>query len=131
MQIGTKWMRHALRKILVLLLAVGLTVSVPALSHAQIVTLSGTASHESHDLQRYADLSVEPGDEACPHSAPAHDQDGGLCKKCCSACLGASLIPYAPEATSVAAVPGELVAPRENTLVARAIPTEPGIPKPL
>src|SRR5215831_15276097 len=121
-------MRHALRKILVLLLAVGLTVSVPALSHAQVVTFGSAASHESHDVQHYADLSIEPGDEACPHSALAHDQDGGLCKKCCAACLGASLIPYAPETTSVAAVPGELVAPRENTLVARAIPTEPGIP---
>src|SRR5262245_47142384 len=124
-------MRQALRKILVLLLAVGLTVSVPALSHAQMVTLIGTATHESHDLQRYADLSIEPGDVACPHSAPTHNQDGGLCKKCCAACLGASLIPHAPTATSVAAVLGEMLAKRDITLLARAIPTEPGIPKPL
>jgi hypothetical protein len=124
-------MRRKLRKIVVFLLAVGLTVSAPALSHAQVGAFSGAAPHESHDVQHYADLSIEPGDEACPHSAPAHDQDGGLCKKCCAACLGAILIPYAPEATSVADMPGELMTPRENTLVARAIPAEPGIPKPL
>ena len=124
-------MRKALKKILVLLLSVGLTVSVPALSHAQMVPLSGSASHESHDLQRYADLSIEPGDEACPHSPPTHDEDGGLCKRCCAACLGASLLPCVPMAASVAAVPGELVSWRDKTLAARVIPTEPGIPKPL
>ena|SRR5262245_31854747 len=124
-------MPNALRKILVLLLAVGLTISVPALSHAQVVTFSSAASHESHDVQHYADLSIEPGDEACPHSAPAHDQDGGLCKKCCAACLGASLIPDQPVATNVSALPDELVVRRDDTLVARTIPTEPGIPKPL
>ncbi|MGC1690389.1 MAG: hypothetical protein WA756_10710, partial [Pseudolabrys sp.] len=77
-------MRPALRKILVLALSVGLAVSAPALSHARTGLSSVAASHESHDLQSYADLAIEPGDDGCPHSGsgPTHDQDEGLCKKC-------------------------------------------------
>ena len=95
MRFGTERMRQALRKILVLALSVGLAVSAPALSHARTGLSSVAASHESHDLQSYADLAIEPGDDGCPHSAsgPTHDQDEGLCKKCCAACLGASLLP--------------------------------------
>ena len=124
-------MRQALRKILVLALSVGLAVSAPALSHAR--TGSVAASHESHDLQSYADLAIEPGDDGCPHSAsgPTHDQDEGLCKKCCAACLGASLIPSSPVAVRILSDPGKLAARFDHKLVARDVPTEPGIPKPL
>jgi hypothetical protein len=125
-------MRHALRKILVFALSVGLTASAPALSHAQPGHFSVAASHESHGVQHYADLAIEPGDDGCPHDAsgPVHDQDDGLCKKCCAACLGASLIPTPPVAVRILSEPGKLVVLRGDKLVARDIPTEPGIPKP-
>ena len=97
MRFGTERMRQALRKILVLALSVGLAVSAPALSHAQPGHSGAAASHD-HDVQHYADLAIEPGDEGCPHSAsgPTHDHDDGLCKKCCAICIGANLTGYAP-----------------------------------
>ena len=133
MRFGTERMRHVLRKILVIALSVGLTASAPALAHAQPGHLGAAASHENHDVQHYADLAIEPGDDGCPHSAsgPTHDQDEGLCKKCCAACLGASLIPSPPLAVRILAGPNKFVVLRSDKLVARDIPTEPGIPKPL
>lgn len=131
MRFGTERMRHVLRKILVFALSVGLTASAPALSHAQPGHSGAAASHENHDVQHYADLAIEPGDDGCPHSAsgPTHDQDEGLCKKCCAACLGASLIPSPPLAVRILAGPNKFVVLRSDKLVARDIPTEPGIPK--
>lgn len=133
MRVGTERMRQALRKVLVLALSVGLAVSAPSLSHARTGLSSVAASHESHDLQSYADLAIEPGDDGCPHSAsgPTHDQDEGFCKKCCAACLGASLLPNSPVAVRILTKTSELVVQRNAMLVARVIPAEPGIPKPL
>src|SRR5512132_1064945 len=100
-------MRHVLRKILVMALSVGLAASAPALSHAQPGHSGAAALHENHDVQHYADLAIEPGDDGCPHGAsgPAPDQNDGLCKKCCAACLGASLIPIAPVAVPLLSNP--------------------------
>jgi hypothetical protein len=69
-------MRHVLRKILVIALSVGLAASAPALSHAQPGHSGAAASHENHDVQHYADLAIEPGDDGAPHgvSGPAPDQ---------------------------------------------------------
>ena len=133
MRSGTDRMRQTLRKILVFALSVGLAASAPALSHAQPGHSSATASHASHDVQNYADLAIEPGDDGCPHSAsrPVHDHNDGVCKKCCAACLGASLIPSSPVAVRILSDPGKLAARFDHKLVARDIPTEPGIPKPL
>ena len=133
MRFGTERMRHVLRKILVIALSVGLTASAPALSHAQPRHSGAAASHENHDVQHYADLAIEPGDDGCPHGAsgPAHGQNDSLCKKCCAACLGASLIPSSPVAVRILSDPGKLAARFDHKLVARDIPTEPGIPKPL
>jgi hypothetical protein len=126
-------MRHVLRKILVMALSVGLAASATALSHAQPSHSGAAASHQNHDVQHYADLAIEPGDDGCRHGAsgPAHDQNDELCKKCCAACLGANLIPIAPVAVRVLSDPGRLVARFDRKLVARDIATEPGIPKPL
>ena len=125
-------MRQALRKILVVALSVGFAVSAPALSHAQAATSHIAGSHENHDVQSYADLSVEP-DDSCPHGTGGaiHDHDTGVCKKCCAACLGASLMPAPPAALWVVSKPIEPPVHRVGTLVARVVPTEPGIPKPL
>jgi hypothetical protein len=133
MRFGTERMRQALRKILVLALSVGLTASAPALSHAQPGHSGVAASHESHDLQSYADLAIEPGDDGCPHSAsgPTHDQDESLCKKCCAACLGASLIPTMPLAEWALPVARDKLLTRHDVLIACPAPTEPGIPKPI
>jgi hypothetical protein len=133
MRFGTERMRHVLRKILVIALSVGLAASAPALSHARTTPSAAPASHEVHDVQYYADLSVEPGEDDCPHAAPGgtHDQDGSLCKKCCAACLGASLVPSLPVSVRVLSEPSDLTVARDDMLVARVIPTEPGIPKPL
>ena len=101
MRLGTERMREAPRKILVFVLSVGLTASVPVLSHAQPGHSGVAASHESHDVQNYADLAIEPGQDGCPHLALQHDQDESLCNKCCAACLGASSIPAIPPAVWV------------------------------
>jgi hypothetical protein len=125
-------MRHALRKILVLALSVGLAVGAPALSHTRAFSSSSiAASHEAHDVQHYADLSVEPGDDPCLHAAGGamHDQDDGLCKKCCAACLGASLIPDPPVAERILIETNARALQGNSMLVAHVIPTEPGIPK--
>jgi hypothetical protein len=45
--------------------------------------------------------------------------------------LGASLIPNTPVAVRILTKTNELVVQRNAMLVARDIPTEPGIPKPL
>jgi len=126
-------MQHALRKFLALALSVGLAVSAPTLSHARAAPFSGEASHKSHDVQRYADLSIDPTADDCPHSSPTstRDQDGGLCKKCCAACLGATVMPTTPVAAQVLLGASEILFARDGTLVARAVPIEPGIPKPL
>jgi hypothetical protein len=132
MSFGTELMRHVLRKILVVALSVGLAASAPALSHAQPGHSSAAASHENYDVQHYADLAIEPGDDGCPYGAgPALDQNDSLCKKCCAACLGASLIPNPPVAVPLLSKPGKPVARFDHKLVARDIPTEPRIPKPL
>jgi hypothetical protein len=133
MRFGTERMRQALRRILVFVLAAGLAASAPALSHAQSGHSGAAASHENYGVQHYADLAIEPGDDGCPHDAsgPAHDQNNELCKKCCVTCLGASLIPIAPVAVPLSSDPGRLVARFDHKLVARDIPTEPEIPKPL
>jgi hypothetical protein len=133
LRFGTERMRQVLRKLFVFVLSVGLTASAPALSHAQPGHSSAAASHTSHDAKNYADLAIEPGDDGCSHSAsgPVYDQNDGLCKKCCAACLGASLIPSPPVAVRTMSEPGKLLLLRSDKLVARDIPTEPGIPKTL
>jgi hypothetical protein len=126
-------MRHALKKLLALLVAVSLAASTPVLSHARMSASHASASHEVHVVQHYADLSVDPDDEGCPNATPGgpHHQDNDLCKRCCSACLGATLIPAAPVATLLLSGPRDVLFTTEDALVARAVPTEPGIPKPL
>ena len=133
MPFGTERMRHFLRKILVIALSVGLTASAPALSHAQPGHSGAAASHENHDVQHYADLAIEPGDDGSPHGAsgPAHGQNDSLCKKCCAACLGASLIPTIPLAVWALSVARDTLLTRHDVLIARLVPTEPGIPKPI
>jgi hypothetical protein len=51
-------------------------------------------------------------------------------KKCCGL-LGASLVPSLPVSVPRLLEPSDLTVARDNMLVARVIPTEPGIPKPL
>ena len=128
-------MWDAFKKVLAFVLTVGLTVSSPALSHARAASAPSSVapSHEHHVVLHYADLAIDPADDGCPRAAPqgTHHQDDELCKKCCSACLGVSLIPTAPEATVIMSGPPDALSAPDDTLIARAVPTEPGIPKPL
>jgi hypothetical protein len=127
-------MRNALNKFLVFVLSVGLTVGSPVLSHAGMAATADVAvSHEHNVVQHYADLVIDPANADCPHAAPqgTHHQDDGLCKKCCSACLGASLIPTTPVAIVILSGPRDALFTPDDSLVACAVPTEPGIPKPL
>src|SRR5262245_997544 len=75
-------MWRALRDFLVIVLAVALGASTPVLSHAQTAVFP--ASHELRAVGHYADLSVDPSDEGCPHAVPSgpQDQNNDLCKKC-------------------------------------------------
>lgn len=126
-------MTCALKKLLVFALSVGLSLSAPALSHAYMGFAAPTASHEAHSVQHYADLSVEPGDDGYLHPTPAgtHHHDDGLCKKSCAACLGASLVPNLSMSVEILSGLSEVTVARADMLIARDIPTEPGIPKPL
>jgi len=125
-------MRSALRKMVVLFLAVGLAVSGPISSHARMNTSAHATTHEDHAVPHYADLAIDPGEE-CPHAAPgtAHNHDDGLCDKCCAACVGASLLPTVPVAVWGLTLARDTFLTRDDILIARSVPTEPGIPKPL
>jgi len=105
----------------------------PALSHARMAPSSVAASHEVHAVEHYADLSIEPGDVGGSHAAVPggmHHDDDGLCNKCCSACLGASLIPTTPMVAVILSGPYKVLFTGDEALVERPVPTEPGIPKP-
>ena len=133
MRLGTERMRQAVRKILVFVLSVGLAASAPALSHAQPGHSGAAASHASHAVQNYADLAIDPGQDECPHAASGTTQqqsnDDGLCNKCCAACMVASLIPAVPPTVWVPLVARDTFVTQVDILIARAVPTEPGIPK--
>jgi hypothetical protein len=129
-------MRLMLRKIAVFLIATGLMFS-GATSHGYGATDGAAAMHESHQIQNYADLAIEPGESDCPHlvasatdNVPASQNDG-LCKRCCAACMSVSLMPDAPAPLSVMSLPFSVYAAAHTTLVAHNVPTDPGIPKSL
>jgi hypothetical protein len=125
-------MRRVLKKITVFLLAVGLTAAGATFSHAQN-TSAGAAAHENHAVMHYADLAIDPTQDDCLHSAPGTTQshDNGLCDKCCAACLGASLLPAVPVIVCGQTLARDTLSMRQDILIARSIPTEPDIPKPL
>src|SRR5215475_14119869 len=92
-------MRGVLHKLLSFVLVAGLIVAGPACSHAQRDPRSSPTSDEGHSVQHYADLNVDPGDEASSDetaSGAAHHYDDGICKKCCATCVSASIVPTAP-----------------------------------
>ena len=126
-------MRHVLQKTLVLLLAVGLIASGPFASHARVNPTDHSTSHEVQAVSHYADLAIDPGQDECPRAPPGTPQshDDGLCNKCCAACMVASLIPAVPTVAWALLVARDTFLTRDDILVARAVPIEPGIPKPL
>lgn len=134
-------MRLLLRKIAVLLIATGLVLS-GATSHAlagmSAATDSAAAMHESHQIQNYADLAIEPGTHDCAQitvdasgDAPSPPQNDGPCKKCCAACMSVSLLPETPAPMTFVSHLWETYAFTLATLVAFDSPTDPGVPKPL
>jgi hypothetical protein len=124
-------MRHTLQTVLVLLVAIGLTVSGPFAPHARMTTSDHATAHEVQAISHYADLAVDPGQDDCSHAASATPQshDDGPCNKCCAACMVASLIPTVPTAAWSLLVARDAFLTRDDILIARSIPTEPGIPK--
>jgi len=126
-------MRGVPQKLLVFVLAMGLIVAGPACPHAQVDPCGSAASHEANAVQHYADLNVDPADEASSNEiAPAaHHHNDDLCKKCCSACVGASLLPAAPLAVATHTASQQMAQLLSASLAARSVPTEPGIPKSL
>jgi hypothetical protein len=124
-------MRRGAQKIMALLVAVGLAVSGPFASHARTATSGHATAHEVHAVSHYADLVIEPGQDDCPHAASGTPQshDDGLCSKCCAACMVASLIPAVPTAAWALVVAPASFLTRDDILVARPVPIEPGIPK--
>jgi hypothetical protein len=124
-------MRHILHRMVTLLVAAGLTASGPFASHARMTMSDHATAHEIQVVSHYADLAIEPGQDECPHAAAGAPQshDDGLCNKCCSACMVASLIPAVPTAVWVLMAARDPFLTRDDILVARAVPIEPGIPK--
>jgi len=126
-------MRRALQKLLALVLAAGLVASGPVGSCADKEPCGSAASHDSRKVSQYADLSVDPTDDASFQAeltagVPPHD---GLCQMCCAACLSANLPPPAEVALAIPSISHQMVITLDASLVERSVPTEPGIPKPL
>jgi hypothetical protein len=85
-------------------------------------------------VQHYADLNVDPGDEASSDEitpGAAHHHDDGLCKTCCVTCVGASLVPAAPLAVVALTASQQMVQVLSTSLAPHLVPTDPGIPKAL
>src|SRR5262245_53378076 len=125
-------MRHALKTLLTFILTAGLVVSGPVCSHARADVSGGKPQHESIAVPHYADLAIDPGDEECRHlsGAPAHTANhDGLCQKCCTACIGAGVTTAAPSVIGQEQLARDLVLAPAETLIARAVPIDPGIPK--
>ena len=131
-------MRLFLRKIAILIIAAALASSGAA-SHANVKMSSAGAVtvslHESHDVQHYASLAIEPGEQDCVHATAdtrtQHSHDDGLCKKCCAACVSASLIPNTPFPILQLSESRETFSMYRGALVAHQVAIDPGIPKPL
>jgi hypothetical protein len=131
-------MRLFLRKIAVLIVAAGLILS-GATSHAHATMAAGStgaaAAHQAHQVENYADLAIEPGDEDCLRASgdtsTPQPQNDSPCMKCCAACTSVSLM--AIEATPVLILSHvrEIYPATRAALVAETVATEPGIPKPL
>ena len=129
-------MRLLLRKIAVLLIATGLILSgVTSHAHAAMgATGAGAAvAHESHQVETYADLAIEPGDQDCLHASDEapQPQNDSPCKKCCAACTSVSLMTIEAAPVTILSQTRETYAMTPIALVAHAVPTDPGIPKPL
>ena len=125
-------MRRALKNVVAILLTVGLVVGGPAFAHPRMQAPAGAATHEIHAVQHYADLAIDPGADECAQASPgaSHGHDG-LCDRCCTACLSATVIPVVPASVWAPAVTHETFFTRIYILTAHIIPTEPGIPKSL
>ena len=125
-------MRRALQKLLALVLTAGLMAGGPVCAHAQMTPCGSATSHETHDVSQYADLSIDPDDGSSTADAqlPSHHHDDGLCKKCCAICIGANL-PTPTVTLATLTVSAQMAVALDDDLVARTVPTEPGIPKPL
>src|SRR5262245_27521062 len=126
-------MRGVLQKALACVLAIGLIVAGPACPHAQMNPCGSAVSHEANAVQHYADLNVDPGDEASSDGikSAAHHHNDDLCKKCCTTCVGASLEPAASLAMVTLTASEQIAQALSACLGAHSVPTEPGIPKSL
>ena len=126
-------MRGVLHKLLAFILVVGLIVAGPACSHAQMDPCGSPNSHEGQGVQHYADLNVDPGDEASSGETASgvvhHHDDDGICKKCCATCIGTSLIPTAPVAVVTLTASQQMAQVLSVNLAAGSVPIDPGIPK--
>ena len=125
-------MRGVLHKLLAFVLVAGLIVAGPACSHAQMDPCGSPTSHEGQGAQHYADLSVDPGDEASSDETAGvvhHHDDDGICKKCCATCVGASLMPTTPVAVVALTASQQMAQVLPGSLAARSVLIEPGIPK--
>jgi len=125
-------MRRALQKMVAVLVAVGLTVIGPTSSYAHMDTSGHATAHEIYAVPHYADLAIDPGEDDCFHGVPGtpHAHDDSLCDKCCAACVGVSLIPIVPVAVRGLTLARDTFLMCDDILIARSVPTEPGIPKP-
>jgi len=90
-------------------------------------------SHEGQGVQHYADLNVDPGDEASPDETASgvvhHHDDDGICRKCCATCVGVSLMPTAPVAVVALTASQQMAQVLPGSLAARSVSIDPGIPK--
>jgi len=129
-------MRLLLRKIAVLLIATGLILSgVTSHAHASMpVMAAGTAvAHESHQVDTYANLAIEPGEQDCLHASgdAPQPQNDSPCKKCCAACTSVSMMAIEAAPVAILSQARATYSVTRAALVAQTVATDPGIPKSL
>jgi hypothetical protein len=129
-------MRLVLRKIAVLLIAAGLVLSgVASHAHASMPAMdAGTAvAHESHQVDTYANLAIEAGEQDCLHASgdAPQPQNDSSCNKCCAACMSVSLMAIEASPAMILSQARATYAITRAALVAQTVATDPGIPKSL
>jgi hypothetical protein len=104
-------------------------------SHAKMALADAASPHEAHAVQHYTDLAIEAGDDDSVLAAfdcPNHtSNDYDLCKKCCAACVSASIVPSAPCPILLLSEIRKTFSIHRVALIAHKAAIDPGIPKPL
>jgi hypothetical protein len=111
---------------------VALSLSLSGItSHGHAKADPDHSKHHGLSIEKYADLAIDAED--CPHvtshGTANHPSDDTACKKCCAACMTASLLPTPVILLADQIISRQTFTPSYDALVANLVRTEPDIPK--